>query len=205
MQIGATLKIQIEGEKKLLTSEFMGVEEDKYLVIKAPSLQYMSHVSHLLYKGNTVIARYLHKGTVFGFKSRIKYVITNPIKLLILEYPKKIEIQNLRKHRRVDCYLPASVKISDNTIEGTIIDISREGCQFTVEKSKIESSLKLFQVEKETSVSFKLPGVEKILAVTGKQKYIIEDSDNVKIGVLFGNMAIEVQTKLFDFLSAAGA
>ncbi len=205
MQIGATLKIQIEGEKKLLTSEFMGVEEDKYLVIKAPSLQYMSHVSHLLYKGNTVIARYLHKGTVFGFKSRIKYVITNPIKLLILEYPKKIEIQNLRKHRRVDCYLPASVKISDNTIEGTIIDISREGCQFTVEKSKIESSLKLFQVEKETSVSFKLPGVEKILTVTGKQKYIIEDSDNVKIGVLFGNMAIEVQTKLFDFLSAAGA
>ena len=205
MQIGATLKIQIEGEKKRLTSELMGVEEDEYVVIKTPSLQYMSHVSNLLYEGNTVIVRYLHKGTVFGFKSHIKYVITNPIKLLILEYPKKIEIQNLRKHRRVDCYLPASVRITGNTIEGTIIDISREGCQFTVEKSKIESNLKIFQVENETSVSFKLPGVEKILTVTGKQKYIIEDSDSVKIGVLFGNMAIEVQERLFDFLSAAGA
>ena len=205
MQIGGTLKIQLEGEKKRLTSELMGVEEDKYLVIKSPSLQYMSHVSNLLYEGNTVIVRYLYKGTVFGFKSRIKYVITNPIKLLILEYPKKIENQNLRKHRRVDCYLPASVRITGNTIEGTIIDISREGYQFTVEKSKIESSLKIFQVENETSVSFKLPGVEKVLTVTGKQKYIIEDSDSVKIGILFDNMTIEVQERLFDFLSTAGA
>ena len=205
MQIGGTLKIQLEGEKKRLTSELMGVEEDKYLVIKSPSLQYMSHVSNLLYEGNTVIVRYLYKGTVFGFKSRIKYVITNPIKLLILEYPKKIENQNLRKHRRVDCYLPASVRITGNTIEGTIIDISREGYQFTVEKSKIESSLKIFQVENETSVSFKLPGVEKVLTVTGKQKYIIEDSDSVKIGILFDNMTIEVQERLFDFLSTAQA
>ncbi len=205
MQIGGTLKIQLEGEKKRLTSELMGVEEDKYLVIKSPSLQYMSHVSNLLYEGNTVIVRYLYKGTVFGFKSRIKYVITNPIKLLILEYPKKIENQNLRKHRRVDCYLPASVRITGNTIEGTIIDISREGYQFTVEKSKIESSLKIFQVENETSVSFKLPGVEKVLTVAGKQKYIIEDSDSVKIGILFDNMTIEVQERLFDFLSTAGA
>jgi len=205
MQIGGTLKIQLEGEKKRLTSELMGVEEDKYLVIKSPSLQYMSHVSNLLYEGNTVIVRYLYKGTVFGFKSRIKYVITNPIKLLILEYPKKIENQSLREHIRVDCYLPASVGITGNTIEGTIIDISREGYQFTVEKSKIESSLKIFQVENETSVSFKLPGVEKVLTVTGKQKYIIEDSDSVKIGILFDNMTIEVQERLFDFLSTAGA
>ncbi len=114
----------------------------------------------------------------------------------------------------IDYYLPASVRITGNTIEGTLIDISREGCQFTVEKSKIESSLKIFQVENKTSVSFKLPGVEKVLTVTGKQKYItvtgkqkyiIEDSDCVKIGILFDNMAIEVQERLFEFLSAAGA
>ncbi len=43
----------------------------------------------------------------------------------------------------------------------------------------------------EIGVSFQLPGVEKILTATGKEKYIKEDTDNVSIGVEFNNMDYE--------------
>ncbi len=205
MDVGTNLEIQFKGGGTQLTSELTGVEDNKYLMIKWPTIDPTVDASSLICKGNTVFVKYLHEGIEFSFQSRILEVISNPAKLIFIKYPENTEVNVLREHRRIDCYLPASVRITGNTIEGTIIDISREGCQFTAEKSKIESSLKIFQVENETSVSFKLPGVEKVLTVTGKQKYIIEDSDIVKIGILFDNMAIEVQERLFDFLSTAGA
>jgi hypothetical protein len=36
MQIGTTLKIQIEGPPNQITSELIGAEEGKYLIIKMP-------------------------------------------------------------------------------------------------------------------------------------------------------------------------
>ncbi len=101
--------------------------------------------------------------------------------------------------------LPANVKVADSTIGVTIADISRGGCQVTVEKLKIENSSGLLEVDNEIGVSFQLPGIEKIFTATGKEKYIKEDTDNVNIGVEFNNMDIETQERLFDFLSAAGA
>ncbi len=97
------------------------------------------------------------------------------------------------------------MKVADNTIEVTIADISRGGCQVTVEKLKVENSSGLLDVDNEIGVSFQLPGVEKTLTATGKEKYIKEDTENVNIGVEFNNMDNETQERLFDFLSAAGA
>ena len=204
MKVGTILNIQIEGEEKRLTSELMGVVEGKYLIIRMPPLQSMGDASNLLYEGNTVIVRYVHKGYVFAFKSRINHFITTPGKLIFIDYPEKIENQNLRAHKRIDCYLPAKIKVADNTIGVTIADISRGGCQVTVEKLKIENSSGLLQVDNEIGVGFQLPGVEETIAITGKQKYIKKEHDNVSIGVEFNNMNNETQERLYGFLSTAG-
>ncbi len=204
MKVGTTLNIRIAGSQRRLTSEVIGVVEGKYLIIRMPPLQSMGDVTRVLYNGKTIIIRYLHKGTVFSFKSRISHFITAPGKLIFIDYPEKIENQNLRAHKRIDCYLPANVKVADNTIGVTIADISRGGCKVTVEKLKIENSSGLLEVDNEIGVSFQLPGVEKMLTATGKEKYIKEDTDNVSIGVEFNNMDNETQERLYGFLSTAG-
>ncbi len=205
MKVGTTLNIQIEGLESRLTSEVIGVEEGKYLIIRVPPLQSMGDASNLLYEGNTVIVRYVHNGSVFAFKSRIKHFITTPAKLIFIDYPKKIESQDLRAHKRIDCYLPAKVRIEDNSIAGAITDISRKGYQFLVKTSKIKNSLtQLLQVDNEIGVSFQLPGVEETITLTGKQKNIKKDKVNINIGIEFNNMNIEVQERLYDFLSTAG-
>ncbi len=164
MEIGTILKIQIEGTKSRMASELIGIETGEYLLIKMPSTQFMGNLSNLLYKGNSIIIRYLHKGTIFGFKSYISHVITNPAKLIFIEYPKRIESHDLRAHKRLDCYLPANAKIMDNTIVGTITDVSREGCHFIIdtEKAKVENSL-ILQIGNEIGISFQLPGAKKNL------------------------------------------
>jgi c-di-GMP-binding flagellar brake protein YcgR len=206
MKIGATLKLQIGGTDARLTSELIGVEEDKYLIIRmppVPSVGTVSNLLSLLYKGNTVVVRYLHKGTIFGFKSCIYHVITDPVKLIFLEYPKKVEDYNLRAHRRVDCYLPASVGVAGNTIEGAITDISREGCHFTVEKSKVKRLI--LQIDKEVDISFQLPGVGEKLTIAAKQKTIKKDKNSINIGVEFINMDNKTEERIYDFLSTADA
>ena len=147
----------------------------------------------------------MHKGTVFGFKSRIKHFITTPVKLIFIEYPKKIENQNLRAHKRIDCYLPANAKIADNTTEGIVTDLSKEGCLFTAKRMNIKKSADQLQIDNEIGVDFQLPGVEEKITIPGKQKSIKKDKDNVDIGILFSDMATEVQEKLYDFLSIGEA
>ncbi len=205
MEIGTILKIEIDGTKSRMTSELIGVEEGEYLIIKMPSAQIMGNLSHLLYKGNSIIIRYLHKGTIFGFKSHISHFITNPAKLIFIEYPKRIESHDLRAHKRLDCHLPADVRIMDSEIvEGTITDVSKEGCHLIIEKAKVEGSL-ILQVGNEIGVSFQLPGVTKKLTVTGEQKNIKKDRDSVSIGIEFNSMDIEIQEILYGFLATAGA
>ncbi len=205
MQIGTTLKIQLEGSQCRLTSELIGVEEGKYLIIKMPPIQSMGNAASSIYKGSNIVIRYVHKGTVFGFKSRIISFITNPVKLMFLDYPKNIENQNLRSHKRIDCYLPANAKIAHNTVEGTVTDLSKEGCLFTAKRVNIEKSADQLQIDNEIGTSFSLPGVEEKLDIPGKQKNIKKDRDSVRIGILFSDMGIEVQEKLYDFLSTGDA
>ncbi len=205
MHIGTTLKIQLEGSQSRLTSELIGVDEGKYLIINMPPIQSMGNAASSIYKGGDIVVRYVHKGTVFGFKSRIKHFITAPVKLIFIEYPKKIENQNLRAHKRIDCYLPANAKIADNTVEGTVTDLSKEGCLFTAKRMNIEKSADQLQIDNEIGISFQLPGVEEKLDIPGKQKNIKKDRDNVQIGILFSDMGIEVQEKLYDFLSIGDA
>ena len=204
MNIGTTLKIQLEGSQSRLTSELIGVDEGKYLIINMPPIQSMGNAASSIYKGGNIVVRYVHKGTVFGFKSRITHFITTPVKLIFIEYPKKIENQNLRAHKRIECYLPANAKIADNTVEGTATDLSKEGCLFTAKRVNIEESTDQLQIDNEIGVSFQLPGVEEKLNITGKQKNIKKDKDNVHIGILFSDMGIKVQERLYGFLSTAG-
>ncbi len=203
MHIGTTLKIQLEGSQSRLKSELFAIEEGKYLIIKLSPFQSLENFTKLVYVGTRIIIRYMHKGTVFGFKSRIKHVMIEPAKLIFIEYPEKIETHELRAHKRLDCYLPANVRIEDNTIAGTITDISKGGCQLTVKTVNIGKSADLLQIDNEIVVSLQLPGVEEKLTITGKQKNIKEDKVNVNIGVEFNNMNTEVQERLYDFLSTA--
>jgi c-di-GMP-binding flagellar brake protein YcgR len=204
MKVGIELEIQIEGVKGRLKGELIAVEEDKFLIIKLPSFQSLGNAAKLTYAGTNIIIRYIHDGTMFGFKSSVLHFMFEPIRLVFIKCPKKIESQDLRTHKRISCYLPANVIIIDQKIEGAIIDISRNGCYFTTNKAKVENN-QILQVGNEISVIFYLPGEAEELTIAGKQKTTKTDKDSVNIGIEFDNMSIKVEEKLYGFLLTACA
>ena len=207
MEVGFTLKIQFKDADTRLTSELVGKSDGKYLIIKMPPIHVMGDTYELIYKGNEVIIRYLQNGTIFGFKSRIKDFILSPEKLIFLEYPKKIENHELRTNKRIDCFLPANIGTKDclGIIRGSIIDISKEGCSFSVEALKTQAKINLLDINSTIVVNFQIPGVENELTTEAIVKNIKKDKDKINVGFWFINMDNEVQAKFFDFLLTAGA
>jgi c-di-GMP-binding flagellar brake protein YcgR len=205
MDVGTKLEIQFKGGGTQLTSELTGVEDDKYLMIKWPTVDPEVDASNLICKGNTVFVKYLHEGVEFSFQSHILEVISNPAKLIFIKYPENTEVNVLREHRRVDCYLPASVRIADNKIKGAITNISKIGVLFVAEIPADDNTINQLETSNEIGLTFQLPGVQRELTTTAKLRNITKDKDKVRIGIGYGKMDVEIQTKLFDFLSTAGA
>ncbi len=205
MNIGTIFRLQIKGARRRLSSELIGIEDGKYLIVRMPPLHTMENVSTLLIKGNEIAVKYMYKGTIFGFQSQIIDLIYNPFKLVFIKYPEKIESFDFRGHKRVECFLPANIRIAEHIIEGCITDISKAGCLFDVEVPKLESSKNLLELKDEISVNFQLPGVEQELSVTAIQRSIKRDNNSASIGIEFVKMDSDVQAKLFGFLSMAEA
>ena len=205
MNIGTIFRLQIKGAKRRLSSELIGIEDGKYLIVRMPPLHTMENVSTLLIKGNEIAVKYMYKGSIVGFKSQIIDLIYNPFKLVFIEYPEKIESYDFRGHKRVECFLPANIRIAEHKIEGCITDISKAGCLFDIEAPELEDSINMLELNNEICVGFHLPGVEQELSATAKQRNIKKDNNSASIGIEFVNMDSEVQAKLFDFLAIAEA
>ncbi len=205
MDVGIKLEIQFKDGGTQLTSELTGVEDDKYLMIKWPTVDPKVDASNLICKGNTVFVKYLHEGVEFSFQSHILEVISDPAKLIFIKYPENTEVNVLREHRRVDCYLPASVRIADNKMKGAITNISKIGVLFVAEIPVDDNTINQLETSNEIGLTFQLPGMQRELTMTAKLRNITKDKDKVCMGIEYGKMDVEVQTILFDFLSTAGA
>jgi len=205
LNIGVILRLQIKGAKRRLSSELIGIEDGKYLIVKMPPLYTMENVPTFLIKGNEIAVKYVYKGAIFGFQSQIIDLIHKPFKLVFIKYPEEIESYDFRGNKRVECFLPAYIKIAEHIIEGRITDISRAGCLFTIETPEHEGSINLLELNNEICIGFHLPGIEEELSVDAKQRSIKRDTDGTSIGIEFTKMDSSVQTKLFSFLSIAVA
>ncbi len=205
MDVGTTFEIEYEGSTTRLTSELTGKEDGSYLIVKWPDSYSMANDSNIIFKDNNVYVKYLYKGVEFGFQSRILKVLSDPAKLIFIGFPKSVDVCVLRENRRIDCFLPANLRIADNIVDGNVTDLSRGGCQFIAETSDIEKSIGILETGNEIDLSFQLPGVEKEVTLTAKQRNIKKAGNNMNIGFEFISMSVEVQEKLDVFLTKAGA
>ncbi len=111
IELGTQLEIEIEGVPTRFKSSLVGIEHDEYLIIKEPEAALYEILRNKLFRGNQIVVRYLCKGTLFGFRSQLVQATSTPIRLLFVEYPKTIEVYDLRSHERIDCFFPAKIKI----------------------------------------------------------------------------------------------
>jgi len=91
LEMGDSLQLEIEGYDPHFSSSLIGVVPDECLIVKAPQLSGAEGESPSLSSGLKIGISCIHRGSVWGFKSRLISVIFEPSRLLMLEYPETIE------------------------------------------------------------------------------------------------------------------
>jgi len=140
------LEILTPTNSKRIKTEFVGLLENKFVILNYPNSKRLPARSDYLRDGVTVIVRALIEGNggqVIAFRQQIMSVASHPASLIFINYPKQVQLYDLRSQARIPTLLPAKLKLNDNRVlEGIIKDISLTGVMFDVRGGQQDKNLK---------------------------------------------------------------
>ncbi len=199
LEIGIPVQMKMDGVSFPLQSVLVGMEIDEYLILKVPG-QY-ANIKHKLFPGADIVVRYIFHGIVFGFQTKLIEVITRPVKLLFLEYPKIIEHHDLRSHKRAQSIFPTTIKTKDRANNGAIIDISKNGCRCHILASQKEP-LPPVQVDDEISLTCRFPGISGDHVIHGIVRNVKRTRRDLIIGIEFLMLEEELNDHITKYIYA---
>lgn len=123
------------GQRGKFRTTFIGYLPKKYVLVQFPEANKLGQFSQHLKQGMSVTVRGLiegHEGAVVAFATSIKQTILMPSRIIVLEFPRAVGLQNLRSSIRIETDINAKVKIDDNYWQTTIADLSINGCQLSI-------------------------------------------------------------------------
>jgi len=200
VEIGVPVKVELEGIEIPLQSVIVGLETDRYIIIKAP--EPFQRVEHKFFKGNELIVRYISNGTVYAFQTKLMESITKPLALLFIEYPRIIQHHELREQRRLSCHVPARVILGEVENIGCILDLAVSGCRCLIQASKNPGFI---PCDLDSSLTLKciFPGSREMVTLNGTIKNLKRTKKEIDLGINFdSNLPSESKKILAWFLSA---
>lgn len=191
VELGTPLFIELGGMEGRLKSTLVGMEPGSNIMARIPMIP---GIRDKLYEGNRVVVRYVHCGSVYGFESIVLGFVMKPTQIMFISYPKVIEIHNLRKYQRVDCFFPVEIEVGRQRCSGAILDISTGGCRLVAElKNPMELS-----VGGAIKLHFQLSGSRPI---SGIAQNINRDSEKAVVGVAFNCQETEQRRNIETYVA----
>lgn len=123
------------GQRGKFRSVFIGYLQKQYVLVQLPDSSKMGSFAQHIAPGMGVTVRGLvegHEGAVVAFVSNVKMSIQIPSRILVLEFPREVSLQNLRASMRIETYIKAKTKINDEYWGSIISDISISGCKLMI-------------------------------------------------------------------------
>ncbi|MCI2282915.1 PilZ domain-containing protein [Colwellia sp. MSW7] len=142
-----------------------------------------------------------HEGAVVAFVSTIKQTLQMPSRIMVLDFPRTVGLQNLRSSIRIETDIDAKVKVDDNYWQTTITNLSINGCQLNIvngEKLVLseKKSLEIVVEDEQGASNFKL---------TGAVCNLKQQNDGLSFGVMFDSESNEqVSQLLLSTITAKG-
>jgi len=172
------------GQRGKFRTTFIGYLPKKYVLIQFPEASKLGKFSQHLVQGASITVRGLiegHEGAVVAFVSSIKQTLQMPSRLMVLDFPRTVGLQNLRSSIRIETDIDAKVKIDQNYWQTIITNLSISGCQLNIVNGEklVLSEKKAIEIvveDKQGGNNFKLNGA----ACNLKQQ-----SDGLSFGVMF--------------------
>ncbi len=196
--VGDDCLIELQGVGGKFRSLILGWEADKYFMLKLPAKLDMREY---LYAGKLVIVRYLNdEGQISGFESTIQVPIFAPQRILFVDFPKTIETISLRRAERVDCFVPGMVYYGDYEISGNLINISKNGCKFSVHDGDIPRA-KAIKEEEVMLVMFSMLNSDLSFSLFGTLKKIVQGDNRLQWGIEFKEVPEEALDEIENYVN----
>lgn len=190
--IGLKLQCEIVGADMRFKSVYWGMKPADFLIFKMPAS--MPETRDLIFSRCNMIVRYIVDGKVHGFHTSVVGHVMNPTPMFFVTYPKTLEVINLRKTERVDTFIEAKGENEEMTSWGMILDLSEEGCLFSIDKA---TGLQWPPIEKgdEFELEFKLTNSPEPLVVHVEVVMIRKADEKADAGLRFHFSADDDENK----------
>lgn len=138
LQAGTLVTIDIStpaGQRGKFRTTFIGYLPKKYILIQFPDSSKLGKFSQHIVQGASITVRGLiegHEGAVVAFVSTIKQTIQMPSRIMVLDFPRTVGLQNLRSSIRIETDIGAKVKVGEDYWQTTITNLSINGCQLSI-------------------------------------------------------------------------
>ena len=194
VEYGCPIFIEINEQRKKLTSKIVGLEHREYIIIRSPAG--IGSVLGKLNPGKIFVVKYVHRGIAYGFKTHVLTSISSPANLLFVDYPKLVVEQGLRAENRYKCYLNCRVKTAEFESLAAVVDISMGGCCFTIPARESKDEPHLMTVGTDIEIKLRKPDSKDMIPILGTVGNIIETSDTTRVGVSFADVSGMVKSEL---------
>lgn len=201
-EFGTEIQLEIDGVASRLQTQLIGIDTDRILIVKTPTMSQIGGINVKLFPGNRVIVRYVFEGVVYGFETAIVEAISSPLRLLFLAYPKLVTARTIRSNPRVNTSLPARLKAGEAGADGTVTDISISGCQLEIRRQHLPETAKL-AVDAEVELTLQLPGVSGDFQIRGKLRSLRTGERKLEAGISFGELEEQVQLAIDAYVKLA--
>lgn len=202
LQLGSELLIEFVSLNLRIKSVLKGIDEDQFILAKLSPNDLIGTFRSDTVKESPIVIRYLYKGSVYSFDTKVQNILSTPAKLIFFEYPKKV-LEAGKVTERYECILPALTMLGNDIVEMVIVDLSRDGCQSVIKTSfsRNEALYKLIEVNRTIELKFQLPGVDTKFSLKGRIRNMSKEADRITLGIMFEQVLPEVKARISNFIS----
>ncbi len=197
IELGCPIFIEINEQRKKLSSKIVGLEHKDYIIIRSPGG--LEGVLGKLNPGKIFVVKYVHRGVAYGFKTHVLSAITSPAHLMFIDYPKSVVEQSLRAENRYKCFLACNVRAIGIDSPGTVVDISLGGCCFTLPASSQGYNQSL-AVGTEIELKLKKSESEAMIKIKGSVTNLVENDTVARVGVIFKDVEAKIKSELKEII-----
>lgn len=185
IETGTELSLTAEGLDLTVKCIYVGQKGDQYIVITPPGN--INAVEKDLLRSQWIKIYYSLEGNILQFTSKLLEITSKPLKLLLMEYPASVEIQELRSQKRINCYISAEIEINNDIRAGVIKNISKRGCRCVFEVAATNEDI--LQIDDRIVLNFNFPGIADKQEIQGTIKDIQVKEKQLEIGLEFASIA----------------
>ncbi|REL34592.1 PilZ domain-containing protein [Thalassotalea euphylliae] len=123
------------GKRGKFRTTFVGYLTKQYVLIQYPESNKLGGFAQYITQGTNITVRGViegHEGSIVAFVSPVRQTLQIPSRLMVLEFPKTLSLQNLRSSMRIETDIKAKVKVNNDYWQAKVQDMSSKGCQLSL-------------------------------------------------------------------------